>query len=168
MSGRWVRCLTNGAEPTSGSIQDRFSSSDRAHFSRTELKASDDSCKTVLSESRTNYECTPAGETTLTCKVVKKESKVGDGAWAPVKLSDADLSNQAIKLAFLGLENKSRHKSKRLSKIEDEFPADSQPGNGRTLELRIEPEVGGPADSIHLDFSPVTPHAKKRSATTDS
>lgn len=167
MSGRWVRCqrvieqsapvaqsgsqavcdkpgcTPNTIHAATHSVQDRYSSSDREHFTHTVVSASDSECKTVISEERKTYECASADKTTLSCKVTKLESKAGGGAWTTEKLTG---SEGPLKLSFVGVEKPGKHRKKAH--------------DPRTLELRIVPE-GGQPESVHLEFVPSTPHSHK-------
>ncbi len=135
MSGRWVRCEK--------SVQDRYSSSDREHFTHTVVKTSDPECKSAVSEERTTYECASADKLTLTCKVIKLETKASGGTWATAKLTGHEVP---LKLSFIGVEKPGKHRKKSH--------------DPRKLELRIVPE-GGQPESVHLEFVPSNPHSHK-------
>jgi hypothetical protein len=141
MSGRWVRCQTNssGEVPGVKSQQDRYSSSDRSHFTHTISRASDLDCKTVVSQDRATYECSSADKKTLSCKVTKRETRAGGGAWSPVKLGG---NEKSIKLSFAGAEKKTK---KKRTKARDP----------RKLEARINDEP------VLLEFEPSNPHVHK-------
>jgi hypothetical protein len=160
MSGRWVRCrpaepketapaaaAANTAAPSAvapvRSIQDRYSSSDRSHFTHAVVRASDSDCKTAVSEERTSYECTQTATPALTCKVLKKELKAGSGAWLPTKTSE----DSSIKLTFVGAKKRRKRKKTR---------------EPRQLEIRIAPEAGGEPELIRLEFVPSVPHAPSK------
>lgn len=151
MSGHWVRCRANGSEQSAGSIQDMYSSSDRSHFSQTVAKSADGECKTIQSEERTNYECSTADEQTLSCKILTRESKVGDGAWSLIKMSESDLAGSSIKLSFIGLPSV-RSKKARARLSESSAPR----SDGRKLELRIIPSATGEIESVQLRQGPKT------------
>ncbi len=157
LSGRWIRCRPNENDPAFGSTQDRYSSSDRSHFSHLLAKASDKECKSILNEQRTSYECDSSNKQTLSCKALKIEMKTGDGPWALVKMSDSDLEGSSLKLSFVGLPTQS-HKTKKHSQSED---AAKPKSDGHKLELRLTPDATGEAESVQLDFSPVTLRPKK-------
>ena len=168
MSGNWVRCQGVIADsktiaqsksqsactqpgctpnlppvPTERSVQDRYSSFDREHFTHTLSHASDGDCKTIFREERTTYECSAAEKLTLDCKVTKVETKTGGGAWATSQLTGHEAP---LKLSFVGIEKPGKHRKKSR--------------DPRKLELRIVPE-GSEPQAVKLEFASANPHTHK-------
>lgn len=153
MSGRWVRCQSATTMSTSvcekpsckaaneapavQSRQDRYSSWDRSHFTHTVSFASDKDCKTVVSQERTNYECASVDKTALSCKAMKRETKVGGAAWTSVKVAGDE---KPVALSFLGIGKKKKS---------------VKPRDPRKLEARI----GG--ETVSLVFEPSPPRLHK-------
>ena len=141
MSGRWVRCQN--------SRQDRFSSTDRSHFTRTISFAADTDCKNSTSEERSTYECTSIDKKNLRCKMTKREQRVGSGsqaitkvAWSPLAVAPAE---PTVKLSFSGVETSKKKKKTK--------PSDK-------LTLHLVPE-GGESQTFELEFVPSAPRATK-------
>ncbi len=163
MSGRWVRCRANGpgaldsakgqeapktadvSVPASAKsapfVLDRFSSSDRAHFTHTVINAVDSACKNVLDSERSTYECSSADKRTLECKLTKRETKSGSGAWIDTKVSSG--AEKPLRLSFKGVEPRKKKRA-----------AATKPRDPRKLELTF----GG--ETYALDFEPAAAAAK--------
>lgn len=143
MSGRWVSCHSKGAESTAGATQERFSSSDRSHFTRSIIEMKDNECKTALSEERRSYDCAVVSKEALACHLVKTENKMGEGPWVTAAQTEQDLAAAALKLVL-----KSSGKKKRAA------------AGSRRLEVRLSPQAGGQAETFRLDFSPANSATK--------
>lgn len=156
MSGKWVRCIPNpevqkqaaDSVPASVSpplfIQDRFSSTDRTHFTRTITGAGDRECKTLLNAERSMYECTSADKKAMFCKLTRRETRTGSSVWTPTKLTGQEKS---VKLSFPG-----QH-SKRSKKKKARDP--------RRLEVRLDDET------FTLDFEQTPAPANSPRKTND-
>ena len=141
MSGRWVNCQASSAGSAEGAKQERFSSSDRSHFTRTIVFTSDADCKTSVREERKSFECSSLSKESLACHLLKTEKKAGDAPWAVVLQSDAELAASGLKLV-LKTDGKSHGKMKN-SAIKS-----------RHLDVRLVSERRGESESFKLDFSP--------------
>jgi hypothetical protein len=156
MSGRWVRCRANGAasQDTSASVPasaspapyvlDRFSSSDRAHFTRTIVSAIDASCKNVISSERFSYECGSLDKRSLECKLTKREAKAGsaNAPWTESKIAG---SEKPVRVSFKGLETGKKKKKRSTATPKTRDP--------RKLEVVMDGET------FALEFEPSAPKA---------
>lgn len=134
LSGRWVQCQSG--------VQNKLSSSDKTHFTRTLAKASDADCKTLTSETRTSYECEGMSKTTLTCRATKLETGSGDGNFVTAK-SEADLAGTTLKMTLKPLKTKSGDPRRLEVHLTPDSGEDS--GDNETLELTFAPKIKKPS-----------------------
>lgn len=148
LSGAWGVCETGAQDGGVQSVEQRFSSTDRTHLTRSVVRASDSACKTAVSETRTSYECSALDKKSVSCKAQKQESRAGGGAFAADSVSPDVLAKSDMKLTFLNLESKKKKRAKHVH-------AGSTGSEGvRPLEIRVNPVAGGEAQSYRLEFLP--------------
>ena len=135
MSGRWVRCQASAGNPTSGSTQDRFSSTDRTHFTHVTAKASDGECKVIVSERRNSYECESMNKETLACKLTKVETKTGEADYVLMKQTESELAGSTLKLSLKLSGQKKKKSELDTRKLEVRIVNDSSDEGAETYAL---------------------------------